>query len=62
MAADLSGEGLETIKQEAAVEKNMADRALREFEVQMGMITPETAGVTADEKQLGAERIKQATS
>jgi hypothetical protein len=44
------------------VEKNMADRALREFEVQMGMITPETAGVTADEKQLGAERIKQATS
>ncbi len=62
VAADLSGEGLETIKQEAAVEKNMADRALREFEVQMGMITPETAGVTADEKQLGAERIKQATS
>jgi len=62
VAADLSGEGLETIKQEAAVEKNMADRALREFEAQMGMITPETAGVTADEKQLGAERIKQATS
>ena len=62
VAADLSGEGLETIKQEAAVEKNMADRALREFEVQMGMTTPESAGVTADEKQLGAERIKQATS
>ena len=60
VAADLSGEGLETIKQEEAVEKNMADQALRDFEVQMGMVTPETAGVKADEKELGGgERIKQ---
>jgi hypothetical protein len=59
VAADLSGEGLDAIKQEEAVEKNMADQALRDFEVQMGMVTPETAGVKADEKELGGERIKQ---
>ena len=59
MAADLSGDGLENIKQEQAVEQTMADQALRQFEVEMGMVTPETAGVKADEKELGAERIKQ---
>jgi len=37
----------------------MADQALREFEVDMGMVTPETAGVTADDKELGSERTKQ---
>jgi hypothetical protein len=59
VAADLSGEGLETIKQEAAVEKAMADKALREFEIEMGMVTPETAGVSADDKELGTERARQ---
>ncbi|MCE9629557.1 MAG: PspA/IM30 family protein [Planctomycetia bacterium] len=59
VAADLSGEGLENIKQEAAVEKAMADNALREFEIEMGMVTPETAGVRADDKELGSERITQ---
>ncbi|MEI7862672.1 MAG: PspA/IM30 family protein, partial [Planctomycetota bacterium] len=37
VAADLSGEGLDKIKTEQAVEKNLADQALREFEVEMGM-------------------------
>ena len=59
VAADLSGEGLETIKQEEAVEKAMADNALREFEIEMGMVTPETAGVSADDKELGTERARQ---
>lgn len=59
VATDLSGDGIATIQQEQAVEKNMADQALREFEVQMGMVTPETVGVTADEKELGSERVKQ---
>ena len=31
----------------------------REFEVEMGMVTPETAGVAADDKELGSERTKQ---
>ena len=59
VATDLSGDGIATIQQEQAVEKNMADQALREFEVQMGMVTPETVGVTADEKELGSERVQQ---
>jgi phage shock protein A len=59
VAADLSGNGLEKIKTEQAVEKNMADQALREFEIEMGMVTPETAGVKADDKELGSERAKQ---
>ena len=62
VAADLSGEGLEDIKREEAVEKTMADNALREFEIEMGMVTPETAGVKADDKELGSERITQKTT
>jgi len=37
----------------------MAETALRQFEVEMGMVTPETAGVTADEKELGSQKIEQ---
>ena len=62
VAADLSSEGVADIKREEAVEKNMAENALREFEMQMGMITPESAGVTAAQKELGpaqAETMKQ---
>jgi phage shock protein A len=59
VAADLSGEGLEDIKREESVEKAMADNALREFEIEMGMVTPETAGVKADDKELGTDRLKQ---
>ena len=59
VAADLSGQGLEEIQREQAVEKAMADKALREFEVEMGMVTPETAGVKADDKELGSERTRQ---
>ncbi len=47
VAADLSGEGLEEIQQEVAVEKTMAEDALREFEVSKGLATPETTKVTA---------------
>ena len=59
VAADLSGEGIDKIKTEQVVEKNMADQALREFEVQMGMVTPETSGVTGDETELGSEKLRQ---
>jgi hypothetical protein len=31
----------------------MADQALRDFEVQMGMVTPETAKVAEAQKELG---------
>ena len=59
VAADLSGQGLEEIKRERVVEQAMADNALREFEIEMGMVTPETAGVKADDKELGSQKIEQ---
>ncbi|MCY2965473.1 MAG: hypothetical protein NT069_17875, partial [Planctomycetota bacterium] len=54
VAADMSGEGLQDIKKEQAMEKVLADQALRDFEVQMGMVTPETTAAPAEEKQLGS--------
>jgi len=53
VTADLSTEGLADIEKEQAMEKQLADQALRDFEVQMGMVTPETAKVEAASKELG---------
>jgi phage shock protein A len=53
VAADLSEEGLETVEREQAMESALANDALREFELEMGLITPETVGVKESEKQLG---------
>ena len=53
VAADLSSEGLVDIQREEAMEKSMADQALRDFEVQLGLVTPETAKVTEATKELG---------
>jgi phage shock protein A len=63
VAADLSEEGLETVEREQAMESALADDALREFELEMGLITPETVGVKESEKQLGpVERQTQVES
>lgn len=53
VAADLSGEGVEQIQQDVAVEKAMAEDALREFEKQQGLITPETVRTPQSAKELG---------
>ena len=53
VAADLSGEGLADIQHEQAMEKVMGDQALKEFEVQMGIVTPETTPVKEATKELG---------
>jgi phage shock protein A len=53
VAADLSGEGVEEIQREQAVEKAMADDALREFEVAAGLATPETTKTAQSTKELG---------
>jgi phage shock protein A len=53
VAADLSKEGLEDIEREVAVEKTMAEDALREFEIQQGLVTPETTKAPASAKELG---------
>jgi len=63
VAADLSSEGLEDVKHEQAMESALADQALKEYEIQAGLVTPETAGVTQTAKELGpAETAKQTQS
>jgi phage shock protein A len=60
VAADLSGEGVADIQREQAMEKVMAETALRDFEIQMGLVTPETAKVTEAQKELGpAQPVKE---
>jgi hypothetical protein len=51
---------LADIQHEQAMEKAMGEDALKEFEIQAGLRTPETAGVTDTEKQLGPAVEKQA--
>ena len=59
VAADLSGQGLSEIEAEREVERAQAEDVLREFEVQMGLVTPETGGVPTATKELGpASRTK----
>jgi phage shock protein A len=43
VAADLSSEGVDTVKHEMAIEKSMAEDALKQFEREAGLVTPETA-------------------
>lgn len=60
VAADLSGQGLDQVKAEQAVEKASAELALQQFEAQMGLRTPETVK-PAGEKELGPA-TKQTTT
>ncbi len=60
VAADLSSEGLVDVQREQAMETALADQALKDFEVQMGLRTPETTPVVATEKELGP--AKQVTT
>ena len=59
VSTDMSSEGIETIEREEAMERVMADQALREFEVDMGLITPETADVVETQKELGRATTKE---
>ncbi len=60
VAADLSEEGIADIAAEEAMEHELANQALREFEIGEGLVTPETAGVEQANKQLGpAETTRQ---
>ncbi len=60
VAADMSSEGIVDIQREQAMESALADQALKDFEVQMGLVTSDTANVTATAKELGpAEKAKE---
>jgi phage shock protein A len=56
VASDLSSDGIVDIQREQAAEKVLADQALKQFEIDMGLVTPETAGVKDEAKELGAAR------
>ena len=59
VAADLSGEGIAEIEAEEAMEKVMAEEALKEFEMDMGLVTPETADIAEIPKELGRDTEKE---
>ena len=59
VATDLSGEGIIDIQREQAMEKALAEQALKEFEIQTGLVTPETAGVPETTKELGPATVAQ---
>ena len=53
VTADLSEEGMDEIEAELAMENALAEDALREFEMDLGLVTPQTTGVTTEEKEMG---------
>ena len=53
VSADLSTKGIADIKAEARMEKVLADDALKELEVELGLKSPETATATESAKNLG---------
>ncbi len=53
VASDLSGEGLDEIQRDIAVEKTLAEDALKEFEKESGLVTPETVQTAPAAKELG---------
>ena len=61
VSADLSGEGIQDIQREQAMEKELANQALREFEVEMGLVTPSTAGVSESTKEIGPGQTAKTT-
>ena len=53
VSSDLSSEGIAEIEAEEAMEMHMAEEALREFEIDMGLVTPDTADISETTKELG---------
>jgi phage shock protein A len=59
VAADLSQKGIAEVEAEERMEKVMAEDALKELEVDLGLRTPETAPASGSEKELGPATEKQ---
>ncbi len=62
VASDLSAEGVDQIKAEEMVEKSMADDALKDLEVELGMRAPETSPVAQATKDLGPANEAEAAA
>ena len=58
VAADLSPEGIEVIEREEKMESALAEDALRQYEIELGLATPETAVVEDSTKQLGPRQTE----
>jgi phage shock protein A len=54
VAADLSSEGLEEVKRDVAIEKQLGEQALREFEAEMAPARPGVTDAQPRPKQLGS--------
>jgi len=61
VAADLSQKGVADIQAEERMEKVLAEDALKELEVEMGVRTPETSQAKESPKDLGPAKEKQAS-
>jgi phage shock protein A len=59
VAADLSERGVAEIEAEERMQTALADQALAEFEVELGLRSPETTPVTETAKDLGPATSKQ---
>jgi hypothetical protein len=55
VAADLSERGLDEVRAEKAMEESLAEDLLTQFEVDMGIKTPETAEIKTEKEKLGPE-------
>ena len=59
VAADLSEKGVAEIKAEERMQGQLAEQALQDFEVELGMRSPETTPVAQSAKDLGPATEKQ---
>ncbi len=60
VAADLSSQGLEDIKREKGMEDMMANQALKDFEAQMGLASPDTVKTPEATKAVGPKtKVKE---
>jgi len=56
VASDMSSEGMVDIEREQAMEAAMAEQALRDFEVDMGLVTPETRQLSKPQRSWAPPR------
>jgi phage shock protein A len=61
VAADLSEKGIAEIKAEERMQATLAEQALTEFEVELGLKSPETTPVAQAAKDLGPAMTEKAT-
>jgi phage shock protein A len=59
VAADLSSQGIAEIKAEEAMQGQLAEQALQNFEIELGLKSPETTPVSQTAKDLGPATQKQ---